>query len=56
LEENGKATIATIAKALSKNFSNTLKQLLSLWTSSKVRNEEIENKTFYFLSAKNIEK
>jgi hypothetical protein len=56
LEENGKATVGTIAKTISKDFSNTRRNLLNLWVKGKVRKEEIENKTFYYVPALQAEK
>jgi len=56
LEDIGKATIATISKTIGKDFSNTRRRLLGLWTGGKIRREEIENKTYYFLPRKETEK
>ncbi len=50
LEEIGKAPIGTIAKTLGKDFSNTRRSLIALWTKGKVKKEMIENKAFYYLS------
>lgn len=52
LEEFGKTTIATIAKTVGKDFSNTRRKLMSMWTSGKVKKEEIENKMYYCLPAR----
>ena len=56
LEDLGKATIAMISKTIGKDFSNTRRRLLGLWTGGKIRREEIENKTYYFLPRKETEK
>ena len=56
LEETGKATIATIAKTVSKDFSNTRKRILSLWAKDKLHKEDIEGKTYYFLPGMRTEK
>jgi hypothetical protein len=49
LQELGKAKVSTIAKAINKDRSNTSKRCASLWTKGKVRKEEIEGATFYYL-------
>jgi hypothetical protein len=56
LEEIGKAPIGTIARTLGKDFSNTRRSLMALWTKGKIKKEMIENKAFYFLSCQPPEK
>lgn len=56
LAELGKATVGTIAKTINKDFSNTRKYVRTLWVNGKIRKEEIENKTFYFLPGPQAEK
>jgi hypothetical protein len=55
LEELGKATIATISKTISRDFSNSRRKLISMWTDGKVKKEEIEGKLYYFLPARQTE-
>ena len=52
LDELSKATIATIAKTISKDFSNSRRKLISMWMDRKVSREEIEGKMFYYLPVK----
>ena len=49
LEDLGKSQAHTIARTLGKDYSNTHKVLSSLWTSGKIKKDQIEGKSFYFL-------
>ncbi len=49
LTDLGKAQAHTVARTLSKDYSNTYKILASLWTNRKIGKDLIEGKTYYFL-------
>ncbi len=53
LDDLGKPPFAHDCKDhFGKDFQNTHKRLIRLWTAGKIKKEEIEGKTFYFLPIK----
>lgn len=49
ISELGKVTVSTVVKVLGKDYGNTHRRIIKLWTSGKIKQEEIEGKKYYYL-------